>query len=156
MSSPRIIPSQKEGFSHGESMRGDVLAVDLRTAVMRTSRRLRVETTYDDIAPRQYMVLARLRDGPQTLRELAEREHVQAPSMTRIFNALTDQGFTTRTVHPWDGHQILAGTTPAGEDVFAGAREQRTDWPAQWMAGLSEEERLILSRAAHLMQLSAK
>jgi hypothetical protein len=40
---------------------------------------------------------------------------------------------------------------------FAEARGQRTAWLAQRVAGLSEEDRLILSRAAHIMQqLSAK
>lgn len=142
---------------YGNSIRPDVLAIDLRTAVMRTSRRLRVEATGDVITPGQYTVLAQLRNGPQTLRELAEREHVQAPSMTRIVNALTDRGFATRTAHPGDGRQIQVGITPAGEDVLAEAREQRTAWLAQRVAGLSEEDRLILSRAAHIMQqLSAK
>ncbi len=141
----------------GESTRPDVLAIDLRTAVMRTSRRLRIEATGDVITPGQYTVLAQLRNGPQTLRELAEREHVQAPSMTRIVNALTEQGFVTRTAHPADGRQVQVGITPAGEDVLAEAREQRTAWLAQRVAGLGEEDRLILSRAAHLMQqLSAK
>ncbi|WP_345449273.1 MarR family transcriptional regulator [Arthrobacter gyeryongensis] len=119
---------------------------------MRTSRRLRVEATGDVVTPGQYTVLAQLRYGPQTLRELAEREHVQAPSMTRIVNALTDQGFATRTAHPRDGRQIQVGITPAGEDVLAEAREQRNAWLAQRVAGLSEEDRLILSRAAHIMQ----
>jgi DNA-binding MarR family transcriptional regulator len=141
----------------GDSIRPDVLAIDLRTAVMRTSRRLRVEATGDVITPGQYTVLAQLRNGPQTLRELAEREHVQAPSMTRIVKALTDQGFASRTVHPGDGRQIQVAITPAGEDVFAEAREQRTAWLAQRVAGLSEEDRLVLSRAARIMQqLSAK
>ncbi len=141
----------------GDSIRPDVLAIDLRTAVMRTSRRLRVEATGDVITPGQYTVLAQLHSGPQTLRELAQREHVQAPSMTRIVNALTDQGFATRTVHPGDGRQIQVRITRAGEDVLAEAREQRTAWLAQRVAGLSEEDRLILSRAAHIMQqLSAK
>jgi DNA-binding MarR family transcriptional regulator len=124
---------------------------------MRTSRRLRVEATGDVITPGQYTVLAQLHHGPQTLRELAEREHVQGPSMTRIVNALTDQGFATRTVHPGDGRQIQVGITPAGEDVLAEARDQRNVWLAQRVAGLSEEDRLTLSRAAHIMQqLSAK
>lgn len=140
-----------------DSTRPDILAIDLRTAVMRTSRRLRVEATGDVITPGQYTVLAQLRNGPQTLGELAEREHVQAPSMTRIVNTLTDQGFVSRTAHPLDGRQILVGITQAGEDVFAEAREQRTAWLVQRVAVLSEEDRRTLSRAAHLMQqLSAR
>ena len=49
------------------------------------------------------------------------------------------------------------GITPAGEDVLAEAREQRTAWLAQRVAGLSDEDRQTLSRAAHIMQqLAAK
>lgn len=131
----------------------ETLAIDLRTAVMRTSRRLRVEATGEVITPGQYTVLAVLNgDGPSTLRELADREHVQAPSMTRIVNALADQGFVTRTQHPDDGRQVRIDITDAGKDVLAEAREQRTAWLAQRVAGLSEEDRDILSRAARIMQ----
>jgi len=140
-----------------DSIKPDILAIDLRTAVMRTSRRLRVEATGDVITPGQYTVLAQLNGGPQTLRELAEREHVQAPSMTRIINALTELGFVTRTAHPLDGRQVQVGITAAGEAILAEAREQRTAWLAHRVAGLSDEDRRILSRAARIMQqLSAK
>ena len=131
----------------------DTLAIDLRTAVMRTSRRLRVEATGEVITPGQYTVLAVLHgDGARTLRELADREHVQAPSMTRIVNALAEQGFVTRTQHPDDGRQVRIDITDAGRDVLAEAREQRTVWLAQRVAGLSAEDRDILSRAARIMQ----
>lgn len=131
----------------------DTLAIDLRTAVMRTSRRLRVEATGEIITPGQYTVLAVLHgDGARTLRELADREHVQAPSMTRIVNALAEQGFVTRTQHPDDGRQVRIDITDAGREVLAEAREQRTAWLAQRVAGLSAEDRDILSRAARIMQ----
>ena len=136
----------------GNGIQPDILAIDLRTAVMRTSRRLRIEATGDVITPGQYTVLAHLDTEPQTLRQLAEREHVQAPSMTRIVNALTEQGFVSRSPDPADGRQIQIAISPAGEEVLAEARSQRTAWLAQRVAGLSEEDRLTLSRAAHIMQ----
>ncbi len=139
-------------YESADSIEPDMLAIDLRTAVMRTSRRLRIEATGDVITPGQYTVLAHLRIGSQTLRELAESEHVQAPSMTRIVNALTEQGFVSRSPHPEDGRQTQIAITPAGETVLAEARSQRTAWLAQRVAGLSEEDRLVLSRAAHIMQ----
>jgi DNA-binding MarR family transcriptional regulator len=136
-----------------DSIKPDNLAIDLRTAVMRTSRRLRVEATGDVITPGQYTVLAQLNDkGPANLRDLAEREHVQAPSMTRIVNALTEQGFVTRTAHPDDGRQVQVAITQAGKAVLMEAREQRTAWLAQRVAGLTHEDREILSRAAHILQ----
>ncbi|RKO26068.1 MarR family transcriptional regulator [Pseudarthrobacter phenanthrenivorans] len=131
----------------------DSLAIDLRTAVMRTSRRLRVEATGEIITPGQYTVLALLNgNGPSTLRALADSEHVQAPSMTRIVNALADQGFVSRAANPDDGRQVRVEITEAGRAVLAEARNQRTAWLAQRVAGLSEEDRQILSRAAHIMQ----
>lgn len=131
----------------------DSLAIDLRTAVMRTSRRLRVEATGEIITPGQYTVLALLNgNGPSTLRALADSEHVQAPSMTRIVNALADQGFVSRAANPDDGRQVRVEITDAGRAVLAEARNQRTAWLAQRVAGLSEEDRQILGRAAHIMQ----
>lgn len=138
---------------HTAEITPDTLAIDLRTAVMRTSRRLRVEATGDAITPGQYTVLAQLNEfGPRTLRELADREHVQAPSMTRIVNALAENGYVTRTPHPDDGRQVSIGITDAGRAVLAEARNQRTAWLARRVAGLSDEDRLILSRAARIMQ----
>lgn len=129
------------------------LATDLRTAVMRTSRRLRIEATGDAITPGQYTVLAHLLSGgSQTLGALAEREQVQAPSMTRIVNALTDKGLVSRSAHPEDGRQVHIRITPAGEAVLTESRSQRTAWLAQRIAGLSDEEQRTLSRAALIMQ----
>jgi DNA-binding MarR family transcriptional regulator len=150
------VPSEDPG-DRADDIRPDVLAVDLRIAVMRTSRRLRSEASGDIVSPGQYAVLADLNGGPRTLRELADRENVQAPSMTRIVNALTSQGLVTRLPHPGDGRQILARITPAGEAVLEEARSHRTAWLARRVAVLSEEDRRTLSRAAHLMQeLSAR
>jgi DNA-binding MarR family transcriptional regulator len=145
--------TQTKNQATAEPTAPDALAIDLRTAVMRTSRRLRVEATGDVITPGQYTVLALLHgSGPSTLRALAESEHVQAPSMTRIVNALADQGFVTRSAHPDDGRQVRVDITDAGMQVLAEARSQRTAWLAHRVAGLSEEDRLILSRAARIMQ----
>ncbi|MHC6228220.1 MarR family winged helix-turn-helix transcriptional regulator [Arthrobacter sp. MMS24-T111] len=153
MSSARTKPQ-----SAADPTAPDTLAIDLRTAVMRTSRRLRVEATGDIITPGQYTVLALLNgSGPSTLRALAESEHVQAPSMTRIVNALADQGFVTRSAHPDDGRQVRVDITDAGRTVLEEARRQRTAWLARRVAGLSEDDRLTLSRAARIMQeMSAK
>jgi len=146
-------PTQTQNQATTDPTAPDTLAIDLRTAVMRTSRRLRVEATGEIITPGQYTVLALLNgSGPSTLRALAESEHVQAPSMTRIVNALADQGFVTRSANPDDGRQVRVEITGAGRKVLVEARSQRTAWLAQRVAGLSEEDRLTLSRAARIMQ----
>jgi DNA-binding MarR family transcriptional regulator len=148
---------QSRPAESGEALRPDVLAVELRIAVMRTSRRLRTEASGDVIPAGQYAVLAFLTGGPRTLRELAEREQVQAPSMTRIVNGLVEQGYVAREPHPADGRQVLVRITGPGEAVLADARGHRTAWLAQRLAEFDDDDRRILSRAAHLMQeLSAR
>src|SRR5919112_4196903 len=109
-----VTTTNTESSESTESASPNDLAIDLRTAVMRTSRRLRVEATGEVITPGQYTVLAQLNgSGPSTLRALADSEHVQAPSMTRIVNALADQGFVTRAAHPDDGRQVQVDITDA-------------------------------------------
>lgn len=147
----------KETWDPTEHARPDVLAIDLRIAIMRTSRRLRTEASGDFVSPGQYAALTHLQKGSRTLRELAQLENVQAPSMTRITNALADQGLVTRAGHPDDGRQVLLSITPAGETVIDEARSHRTAWLAQRVAVLSDADRLVLSKAAQLMlELSAK
>src|SRR5699024_8264817 len=69
-----------------------VLSEDLRLACMRISRRIRFESTDEDLAPHHFSVLARLEDGARTPRRLADIEKVSAPSMTRTVGSLVDAG----------------------------------------------------------------
>jgi DNA-binding MarR family transcriptional regulator len=63
----------------------------------------------------------------------------------------------SRTANQKYGSQIRVEITHAGGAVLNDARSQRTAWLARRVAGLSEEDRLTLSRAAHIMQeLSAR
>ena len=105
------------------------LAVELRQAIMRTSRRLRQERSDDDITPGQYSVLAWLDvNGPQTPRELATREKVQPPSMTRTVAALEERGLVVRADHPTDGRQVLVGLTDVGATAVRETRKRRDAW----------------------------
>lgn len=133
------------------------LAVELRIAVMRTSRKLRTEASGDAVTPGQYSVLAGLQQGPMTLRQLADREHVQAPSMTRTVNALAELGLVARTDHPTDGRQVLVHVTDEGREVLEEARHRRTEWLAERLEGLEPAERDVLREATGILQrMSAK
>ncbi|GAA1048912.1 MarR family winged helix-turn-helix transcriptional regulator [Arthrobacter russicus] len=131
------------------------LAVELRMAIMRTSRRLRVEATTESITAGQFTVLALLGHGPLTLRELADAEHVQAPSMTRTVNGLEAAGLVNRLPHPSDGRQVLAELTAAGREVLTDTRQRRNEWLEKRLAKLSNEERKTLREAAEILQKMA-
>ncbi|MDN5666972.1 MAG: MarR family transcriptional regulator [Renibacterium salmoninarum] len=131
------------------------LAVELRMAIMRTSRRLRVEATTESVAAGQFTVLALLGHGPLTLRELADAEHVQAPSMTRTVNGLEAAGLVNRLPHPSDGRQVLAELTAAGREVLTDTRQRRNEWLEKRLAKLSNEERKTLREAAEILRKMA-
>jgi len=121
-------------------------------AIMRTSRRIRQERSTDDVTPGQYSVLNGLDVlGPLTPRELAEREKVQPPSMTRTVSALEDLGLVSRTDHPTDGRQVLVALTAAGVTVVKETRKRRDAWLAKRLAELSADEREVLHRAAEIL-----
>jgi DNA-binding MarR family transcriptional regulator len=137
----------------GESERAvtpDVVANDVRVAILRTStsRRLRTEASEDSLSPGRFPAKRMLAD----LRELPDQESVPPPSKTRIVRGLTGRGLFGRSAHPVDGRRILAGITPSGEAVVEQARNHRIVWLARRVAVLSEEDGRVLSRAANLMQ----
>jgi len=128
------------------------VAVELRQSIMRTSRRLRQERSVDDVTPGQYSVLAGLDvAGPQTPRELANREKVQPPSMTRTVAALEELGLVVRTGHPTDGRQVLVGLTEAGATAVRETRKRRDAWLAKRLTECTPEERETLHRAAEIL-----
>ncbi|MET1035610.1 MAG: MarR family transcriptional regulator [Arthrobacter sp.] len=128
------------------------LANELRIAVMRTSRRLRIEASGDILSPGQYSVLVGLSSGPRTLGQLAAREGVQAPSMTRIVKALEDKGLATRAGHPDDARQVLLSISDVGAATLERARRERTAWLSRRVDELPAADRAVLERAAKLLQ----
>lgn len=129
----------------------DDLAARLRVAIMRVSRRLRVEVGGGVVTAGQYSVLVALWHEPQTLGQLAARERVQAPSMTRIAKALEEGGYVERTGHPDDGRQVLVALTEPGRAVVEHVRNQRTAWLSRHVADLDPDDRATLRRAAELL-----
>ncbi|WP_138417188.1 MarR family winged helix-turn-helix transcriptional regulator [Sinomonas gamaensis] len=134
------------------------LAVELRVAIMRTSRVLRNQAGSDVVTPGQTTVLALLaKHGPQTMRQLADAERVQAPSMTRTVNALSAQNLVERTDSPSDGRQVVVALTAAGREVLEESRRLRSAWLAERLHDLSDADRAIMHRASEiLLEMTAR
>ncbi|WP_343319192.1 MarR family transcriptional regulator [Arthrobacter sp. TMP15] len=143
---PGYAPYEWRGIGAGP------LAAELRIAVMRTSRRLRAEAASEEISPGQYSVLAAVMGGAQTVGQLAAAEQIQAPSMTRIVNALTAAEFVSRQENPLDKRQVLVKITDSGSTALLRARSKRTAWLAQRVAALTAQERQTLHEAALILQ----
>src|SRR5436190_4091681 len=120
----------------------DAAAVSaLRGAVMRLSRRLKNQRVDESLSPTEMSVLGTLaRCGPATPGELARKEHVQPPSMTRVIAMLEEKGLVRREPHPDDRRQVVVTSTERAETMLAESRRKRDAWLAERAAGLTAAE----------------
>jgi DNA-binding MarR family transcriptional regulator len=133
-------------------------------------------TSDDDIAGRLYVVLARLtrtlrrqepaqlghgavaalativRDGPLRVGDLAVREGVRAPTMTRIVASLAGDGYVTREPDPADARASLIRATSDGEELVSGTRAARSRLLGRRIAALSPEHRAALAAALPVLE----
>ncbi|QFZ16493.1 MarR family winged helix-turn-helix transcriptional regulator [Saccharothrix syringae] len=132
------------------------LASRLRLAVVRLNRRLRAQRVNSAISLTQVSALSTLHKcGPLTPGELAAKEGVQPPSMTRVIAALEEYGFATRRPHPTDGRQAIVELSEAGLNYINEEVSAREAWLDARLAELTPEERGVLSRAAGIIDRMA-
>jgi DNA-binding MarR family transcriptional regulator len=128
------------------------LAVRLRLAITRTSRRLRQEAG-STLSPSQSSALASIdRHGPLTPSELADRERIQRPTVTRLLVRLEAAGLIARAADPTDGRSSLITVTPAGRDLLRELRLRKDAFLARRLGELDAEERATLGRAATILE----
>lgn len=132
------------------------LASRLRLAVVRLNRRLRAQRTSATVSLTQLAALATLfKCGPLTPGELAAKEGVQPPSMTRVIAALEEMGYATRRPHPTDGRQAIVELTDAGLAFHEAQVSAREAWLDKRLAELTEDERELLAHAAEIIDKMA-
>ncbi|XVS64999.1 MarR family winged helix-turn-helix transcriptional regulator [Actinosynnema sp. CA-299493] len=132
------------------------LASRLRLAVVRLNRRLRAQRVNSAISLTQVSALSTLHKcGPLTPGELAAKEGVQPPSMTRVIAALEEYGFATRRPHPTDGRQAIVELSETGLSYINEEVSAREAWLDKRLAELTPEDRGALSRAAEIIDRMA-
>ena len=133
------------------------LAGELRLAVHRLTRRLRQQTPTDDLTLTQLSALTVIwRDGPLTAGDLAAKEQVKPPSITRVLTTLEELGLIERMTNPRDGRQVLVQITPRGGNRISEYIRAKEVWLEQQLAALTQQDRDVLVRAAALLdQLAA-
>jgi DNA-binding MarR family transcriptional regulator len=126
-------------------------------ATFRLARRLRAQRAVDSMSDAQFAVLAALKvHGPHTLGELADRERVTAPSMTRTVNYLEESGWLTRTTATDDRRKVTIELTEAGRAVVLETVRRRDAWLEEALGELTSGEREALARAAEIMRRVAE
>ncbi|OZF00737.1 MarR family transcriptional regulator [Rhodococcus sp. 15-2388-1-1a] len=128
------------------------LARDLSVSAMRLNRRLRLRHSSDRLPVAHLSILTTLlREGPMTTGELAARERIKPPSVSRSSHALVESGLMCREPHPTDGRQVVlrltdAGTATARQEVAA--REKAL---AEQLDALTPQQRETLAAAARIL-----
>ncbi|MFB9315630.1 MarR family transcriptional regulator [Nocardioides plantarum] len=130
------------------------LASELRMSVMRLRRRLAGERHPDnELSLNAMAVLAGLyRHGDLSIGELATRERVQPPSMTRTVTFLEADGYVARRRHETDGRQVVVVLTDLGRRTLLADRRRRDEWLARRLRDLTPDERAVLREAAPILE----
>jgi len=128
------------------------LAGHLRLTIVRTARRLRQEAG-GELSPSLTAALSTVeRHGPLTPSEVAVRERIQRPTVTRVLARLEEQGLIERMTDVRDRRSSLVTATAAGRELLAELRTRKTAFLAARIERLDPEERETLERAADILE----
>jgi DNA-binding MarR family transcriptional regulator len=117
------------------------LANRLRPVLLHLNRYLRREAHAEGITGGQASLLAQIRAYPDLgVRDLAAREGVSAPAMTRYLDRMEKAGLVVRTRSLEDARRIKLALTPKGVRALRSVRRRRTAWLAERLGGLSPSE----------------
>jgi len=123
-----------------------VLARALSFALGRANRRMLAAG--EGLGPGHLNALATVyRVGSIRPGDLAQREFVSAPTMTRTLRELEDRGLVTRTDDPGDGRSILISITEEGEHEVLRRRSARADILAGLIRRLDRDDQQALAAA---------
>ena len=108
-------------------------AAEVTLSLGRVLRLLRRAGSHTDLSPGAASALATIvAAGPVRLGEVAAREQLAAPTVSRIVTVLENAGYVTRAADPSDGRAMLLAATEAGSELVSGVRSARS----QAMAGM--------------------
>lgn len=128
------------------------LANRLHSAAIHLLRLVRLQDVKTGIGPARLSALSVLVfGGPKSLKELAEIEQVQPPTMSRIVEGLEKEGLIRRVIVARDRRQIRLEPSEKGTRVLQEARQQRVVSLANRLQGLRQSDIELLDNAATLL-----
>lgn len=128
------------------------LATRLNSVAIHLLRRLQREDAELGVSAARLSALSVLvLGGARTLGSLAAAEDVRPPSMTRLVNAMEQDGLVQRIKSPSDGRLVIISATAEGERLLNEGRERRVVALAGWLRDLGPAAlRTIDGAAGHL------
>ena len=128
------------------------LAARLRLVLNRLARRLRSQAT-DDLSPSLVSALVSIElQGPITLGQLAARELVKPPSVTRMVGDLEGLGLVRREVDPADRRVTRVSLTTEGRRTVQHTRTRKTAYLAKRLRKLDAAELAVMRQAVPVLE----
>jgi DNA-binding MarR family transcriptional regulator len=132
------------------------LAGRLRLAIGRLARQMRQHAD-SMLSLGQHSALSIIeRFGPITLSEVAERERVSRPAVTRIIANLELKGLVERQTDATDRRVHLVSATRRGVDALEEQRYQRLSYLAEQLRQLDAHHLAVLVAAVEVLDLVAE
>jgi DNA-binding MarR family transcriptional regulator len=132
------------------------LAARLRTAIARLGRQLRQENVGALTLSQWSALVAVESSGPMRIGDLAEHEHVSAPTATRLVASLEEAGLISREVDDGDRRSALIALAEPGRRALAEVRHKRTEALTARLAGWPAEDLELLAEALPLFERLAE
>jgi len=113
----------------------------LRPVLLRIGRELRRETRAEGVSPEQVALLVAIKYAPGIgARELAARERISPPALTKHVDRLERDGLVARTPSEDDRRRVGLTLTDEAQRLLRRVRSRRTAWLASRLRGLTAEE----------------
>lgn len=124
------------------------LADALRPALLQVGRELRREARALGASPEQVALLVSIKYAPGIgIRELAARERVSPPAMTKHVDRLERDGLVERKPSEDDRRRVGIRLTEDGQRLLRRVRSRRTAWLAQRLGELDEDALAAIAAA---------
>jgi len=113
----------------------------LRPVLLRVGRELRREAREVGVSPEQVSLLVAIKYAPGIgVRELAARERVSPPALSKHIDRLERDGLVARTPSDDDRRRVGLTLTDEGQRVLRKVRSRRTAWLVTRLKGLTPDE----------------
>ena len=128
------------------------LANDLNSSAIHLLRRISQDDAADGVTAARASALSVLvYGGASALGDLARRERVATPTMSRLVEAMVRDGLVSREPVPENRRAVRLEATPRGRELIERGRTRRIRRLADELAGLSARDVAALERAVDVL-----
>jgi MarR family multiple antibiotic resistance transcriptional regulator len=100
----------------------------------------------------QFHMLRHIRNGINTVAELASIQHVSRPAVSQAVEQLVQKQLVLRTPDPLDRRYVLLSLTTKGQNLLDAVFNKTKSWMQNQMVSLTSQELEILNQAFDILK----